>query len=208
MSFFTNNRGDRCPGPINGNPLNGLCEKVCIQTTKVFDACIKQISQTETVTLTDFDPETYTEPLTFVSGQTTGSASISDVTVTRFEERPNFARVQATLSVPIRVNYTDANNVPGSATGFITIDEDVVMFVPQPSIVPFSITGFANAAITAGTYIGDGAFSLDLCITAILKVVIEAQILVPSYGYCPLPPCQDYTQEVCNGFFDLPLYPR
>ena len=44
MSFYTNNRNSTCcPGPINGNPLNGLCEKVCIRTTKVFDSAMKQI---------------------------------------------------------------------------------------------------------------------------------------------------------------------
>lgn len=208
MSFFTNNRNDRCPGPINGNALNGLCEKVCIQTTKVFDSCMKQISQTETIVLSNFNPPTYTEPLTFVSGQTSGPASISNIKVERFDERPNFARVQATINIPVQITYTDANNVPGVGTGVITIDEDVVMFVPQPSIVPFTVTGFASAVITDATYIGNGTFSCEVCITSILKIVVEAQILVPSYGYCPIPPCQDYTQEICSGFFDLPLYPR
>ena len=36
MSFFTSNRSDFCPGPIVGNPLNGLCERVCIETKKVY----------------------------------------------------------------------------------------------------------------------------------------------------------------------------
>ena len=30
------------PGQINGNPLNVLCEKVCVQVKKVFDACMQQ----------------------------------------------------------------------------------------------------------------------------------------------------------------------
>ncbi len=45
MSFFTNNSGDRAPGRINGNPINGLCEKVCVQAQKVFDACINQFQK-------------------------------------------------------------------------------------------------------------------------------------------------------------------
>lgn len=208
MSFFTNNRNDRCPGPINGNPLNGLCEKVCIQTTKVFDSCMKQVSDTVNITLTNFNPPTFTEPLNFVSGLTTGEATLSNVQVERFDERPNFARVRATISIPVQINYTDANNVPGAGTGVITIEEDVVMFVPQPSIVPFTISGFANAVITDAVYIGNGTFSAEVCLTTILKVVVEAQILVPSYGYCPIPPCQEYTQEICSGFFELPLFPR
>ena len=50
MSFFTNNASDRCPGRINGNPVNGLCEKVCVEAEKVFDACIRQ-TQEEGITL-------------------------------------------------------------------------------------------------------------------------------------------------------------
>ena len=42
MSFFSNFQTDKCPGPINGNPINGLNEKVCVQAQRVFDACIKQ----------------------------------------------------------------------------------------------------------------------------------------------------------------------
>ena len=34
MSFFSNFSQDRCPCQISGNPLNGLCEKVCIQVKK------------------------------------------------------------------------------------------------------------------------------------------------------------------------------
>lgn len=209
MSFFTSNRNDKCPGPITGNPLNGICEKVCIQTTKVFDSCIKQLTeQGINLVLTDFDPTTYTEPLTFLNGQSNGQAVLTNVNVERFEERPNFARVQATFNIPVEVNYVDANNIPGTANGTITVVQDVVMFVPQPSIVPFTIEGFGNVVLSDGTYIGNGTFSVDACITVILKVVVEAQILVPSYGYCPIPACQEYTQEVCSGFFDLPLYPR
>ena len=42
MSFCNSKSADRCPGNISGNPLNGLCEKVCVQVRKVFDACITQ----------------------------------------------------------------------------------------------------------------------------------------------------------------------
>ena len=42
MSFFSNFQTDKCPGPISGNPVSGLNEKVCLQAQRVFDACIKQ----------------------------------------------------------------------------------------------------------------------------------------------------------------------
>ena len=42
MSFFSNFHTDKCPGPINGNPINGLNEKVCVQAQRAFGVCIKQ----------------------------------------------------------------------------------------------------------------------------------------------------------------------
>ena len=54
MSFCNNNGADRCPGNISGNPINGLCEKVCVTVRKVFDACMTQSTlETTSVTLTN-----------------------------------------------------------------------------------------------------------------------------------------------------------
>ena len=62
MSFFTNNASDRCPGRINGNPVNGLCEKVCVEAEKVFDACIRQTQEEGiTLALTGFNPANRSE---------------------------------------------------------------------------------------------------------------------------------------------------
>ena len=42
MSFYINNTNPHKPGPIQANGLNAVCEKVLIETTKVFDACMNQ----------------------------------------------------------------------------------------------------------------------------------------------------------------------
>ena len=103
MSFFSNFQSDRCPCQITGNALNGLCEKVCIQAKKVFDSCIKQTQEEGIVlTLTDFTPANPTYPLTFVSAKsTTTKATITSLQVDRLTDRPNFARVQTTMTVPM-----------------------------------------------------------------------------------------------------------
>lgn len=210
MSFYTDARPGIFPGQTN-NALNGLCERICIQTTKVFDACMNQ-SQIEDyqLTLTNFNPEGPTTPLTFVSGNSVGSsATVTGLVITRFEDRPNFARVQANINIPVVVTYTDANNVAGTATGTITIAQDVILYVPQPSLTPIDVIAFGSAVISSGTFNPTtGGFNINACVTTILKVVAVVDVLVPSYGYCPIPPCTPYTNnDVCPGVFDLPLYP-
>lgn len=210
MSFYTDSRPGIFPGQTN-NVMNGLCERICIQATKVFDACMLQ-SQIEnySLTLTNFNPANPVAPLTFVSGSSiAGTATVSNLVITRFDDRPNFARVQANVNIPVTVTYTDANGTPGTATGTITINQDVVMYVPQPSLTPIDVVAFGSAVIATATYNAEtGGFTISACVTIILKVVAVVDVLVPSYGYCPIPPCTPYTgDDVCPGVFDLPLFP-
>lgn len=209
MSFCNNSSTDRCPGNISGNPINGLSEKVCVQVRKVFDACMtQQTLETTTVTLTDLTPASPTLPLTFVSGTSTSSTgTITALTVTPIADRQGLSRVQATVSIPIRINYTDASGTAGSGTGTISITEDVVMCVPTGSVFPAELVASVNMASPSGSFVTDNDFSITACTTVILKVVADVNLLVPSYGYCRIPECTQFNQEACQGVFDLPLFP-
>ena len=211
MSFFSNYQSDRSPGQISGNALNGLCEKVCVQAKKVFDACIKQTQEEGiALALTDPTPAEPTYPLTFVSAKsTTTKATITSLQVDRLTDRPNFARVQVTMTVPMEVLYTDANGVEGRATSSTTLTSDAILFVPEPSSIPYYVEASVSIVAPEGTFVSAAeGFTVSCCVTVILKVVMEVELLVPSYGYATIPPCQEYTQEVCSGFFELPLFPN
>ncbi|MEG9429707.1 MAG: hypothetical protein VZQ61_02135 [Christensenellaceae bacterium] len=210
MSFFCNFQSDKCPGQITGNPMNGLCEKVCIEVKKVFDACMQQ-SQLNGVVLniTDLTPENPTYPLTFVSARSTASKGvISNLLVEPLTERENAARVKADITIPVSVAYTDANGVEGVGTSSVTITKDVILNIPAASIMPYTVEAVVSLVSTQGSYTGENQFTVDCCVSIILKIVMEVELLVPSYGYAQIPPCQEYTQEVCAGFFELPMYPN
>ncbi|MBO5457974.1 MAG: hypothetical protein J6A24_03370 [Clostridia bacterium] len=210
MSFYSNFQSDKCPCQITGNPINGLTEKVCIQAEKIFDAGIKQTQlENYSLNLTDLDPATVTYPLTFVSARSlTADATVSNLVIERQADR-SCARVQATISIPVEVLFTDAAGVDGSATSTVSVPVDVLLFVPAPSIMPFSVRAVASVVAPDGTYNAETqGFTVSLCITWILKVSMPVELLVPTYGYCAIPPAQEYSQEVCAGFFELPLYPQ
>ena len=210
MSFYSNFQSDKCPGAITGNPINGLCEKVCIQAEKIFDACIKQSRiENYALAITDLDPADPTAPLIFVSARSlTAEATVTGLTIDRQQDK-RCARVQATVTVPVEVLYTDAAGVEGSATGTVSIPVDVLLYIPAPSIIPFSVSAVASVVAPEGTFVSTTeGFTVSLCVTVILRVSMPVEILVPSYGYCVIPPAQEYSQEVCEGFFELPLYPQ
>lgn len=210
MSFYTNNRTSNCcPGPMNSNPLNGLCEKVCILTTKVFDACIKQLSipnSEHEVTFSGGEPDL---PITYIGAQNDASqpSTITDLVVDRLVDRPNYARISGNVNIPIVINYTDGNNNEGSVDSTTIVPFDVVLFVPQPSIIPYTIEATASLASNIGSYAGNNVFIIDECITIIIRVVVEAELCVPSYGYCQIPPAIEFSQDQCAGVFELPLFP-
>lgn len=209
MSFFTNNAADRGPGRINGNPLNGLCERVVIQAQKVFDACIRQTQeQGVSLALTNLSSTDPVYPLTFVSARsTTNKGTVTNLKIERLPDRQRFARVQATVTVPMQVVYTDANGTQGTAESTFSIDQDIIMYIPEPSIIPFDVDAVVSVVAPEGTYVEGPSFTVTCCVTMIMKVVMPVELLVPTYGYATIPPCQEYTQEVCSGFFDLPIYP-
>lgn len=210
MSFYTEPRSGLLPGQTN-NITNGLCERICVQVTKVFDACINQTQLDNLpIVVSNFSPANPTLPLTYISAYSSvnNPATITNLVITRFEDRPNFSRVQATVNIPVVVTYTDANGISGTGTATISINEDVVMYVPQPALTPINVTAFGSVVSTIGTFAGDSTFNITACVSILLKVVADVDVMIPSYGYPPIPPCTPYTNdEICPGVFDQPLYP-
>jgi len=66
-----------------------------------------------------------------------------------------------------------------------------------------------SAVVPEGTFnAANNTFTVSVCVTVILKIAMVVELLVPSYGYCVIPPAQEFSKEVCTGFFELPLYPK
>lgn len=109
----------------------------------------------------------------------------------------------------MEVIYTDASGVEGKAQSTTTLTGDVILFVPEPSVIPYSVEAVVSIVAPDGVYNAtDNNFTVSCCVTVILKMVMEVELLIPSYGYAAIPPCQEYSNEVCSGFFELPLFPN
>ncbi len=211
MSFYINNTNPNRPGPMTGNPVNGICEKVLIETTKVFDACVTQTTETGVILpLSGFNPANPALPLTYISAvnQLGSEPTVTDLVIDRIDNSPNYANVSMTITVPITVTYRDANGVIGTATSSITVQKCSMLFVPQPSLSPVDIKVNAVFSSQIGTFTGDNTFTVTGCLQIVVKVTAVVDILVPSYGYPVLPPCQScQTGSDCPALDNLPLYP-
>jgi len=234
MSFYSYKNANpcACPGTISGSALDGLQEKVCVQVKRVYDSCLQQEQlDDKEVTITSYamvanncgcscscgcndTTETVAPtsapvpPITFESCRsTTTEGTIRNLTVERLCDRPCFARVRCKIDVPIDILFVDSRCQEYIGKGVITVDKDVLLSIPDESIVPYSLESMVSAICVAGTYLGSNRFSLTVCVTVVLKVLAQVEILIPSYGFCPIPPCEEFAENVCDEFFSLPLFP-
>lgn len=210
MSFSNNCKPEKMPGVIKGNPLIGLCEKTCIEVNKVLDACMKQESlENISVTVNNITPSGTTPPYRFISARSTDiNATITNLIITDMNDGNKCARVQGTVNVPIQVVFEDSAGVQAVGTATVSIAKDVVMRMACPSLMPYKVEAVASLVSASGTYVSDSQFTISGCVTVILKITSPVELLVPSYGYAYIPPCQEYAEEICEGVFDLPLYPE
>ena len=235
MSFYSykNANPSCCPGTVSGNVLDGLNEKICIQVKRVYDSCLQQQQlKNVDVTISSYAQvvntcccnssaccgnETETipptsapvPPITFESCRSnTTEGTIRNLTVERLCDRPCFARVRGQVDVPIDILFTDANCREYIGRGVVTVDRDVLLSIPDESIVPYNIEAMVSAICVSGTYVGNNIFCLEICVTVVLKVLAKVEMLVPSYGFCEVPPCEEFADSVCDEFFSLPLFPQ
>lgn len=222
MSFYSykNCNQDNCPGPLKGD-ARGLREKVCVQVKKVYDSCMQQEQLDKVcVTVSDMTPvcgcggdatAPFTPPLCFESCRSSGyTGAIRNLIIDRICDRPGFARVRCAVDIPIDVLFTDSSCPcrEGLAHGTVTVAKDVILCIPDESIVPFTMESLVSAVCVSGRYCGNSTFELTICVTVILKVIAEVEMLIPSYGFCSVPPCEEFAENVCDEFFSLPIFPQ
>ena len=224
MSFYSYKNANPacCPGTISGSALDGLQEKVCVQVKRVYDSCLQQQQlDDKIVTITSYaqvvsgcnncacncgcsattetTPPTSAPvpPITFASCRsTTTEGVIRNLTVDRLCDRPCFARVRATIDVPIDILFVDSRCVEYIGKGVVSVDRDVLLSIPDESIVPYTLESMVSAICVSGVYLGENRFKMTVCVTIILKVLANVEILIPSYGFCPIPPCEEFAENV------------
>ena len=147
-------------------------------------------------------------PFEFVSCRSTEvRGKLCDVRIDPIGNREHFARVRATVEIPIEVVFVDANGAEFTGLATITVRKDVILFVPDDSIIPFFLDNIVSAICVQGNWVGGTKFEITVCVTIILKIVAEVDLLIPAFGFCTIPPCEQFAENICDEFFSLPIFP-
>lgn len=193
-------------GKIYGNPLCGLNERVCLSAKRVYDGCIARYANVElTVALSDVT-EGLTPPYVFTQMTSAGNTTISALTVTPLGGKRS--RVTFNATTPVTVTFTDSAGASGSGSGTVTVARDVVMELPRSSAVPYVIEAATSIESQRGSFAADDStVTVTGCIMQIVRAAATVDVLVPSYGYCEYPPCEDYGESACRGMLTRPVFP-
>lgn len=194
--------------PTNcANTTNRGCDCNCRDNTCTCScpSCGTTISHEEAVDNAENSPCSLPQPFgtwTFVSCRSsTTKGKISNLTIERMCDRPQFARVKCTVSVPIDVLFTDQRCQEWIGQACVSIDRDILLCIPDDSIIPFTLESLVSAICVSGSYIGSCTFEITLCVSIVLKVLAEVDIMIPTYGFCQVPPAEEYAESVCDESF-------
>jgi len=174
--------------------------------------CGAGISHAEAVENAENSPCPLPQPYgawTFESCRSSTTAgTISNLSIERMCDRPQFARVKCSIDVPVDVLFVDQRCQEWMGQTSISVDKDVLLCIPEDSIIPFTLESLVSAICVSGTYIGNCTFEITVCVTVVLKVLAEVDIMVPTYGFCEVPPSEEFAENICDEFFSLPLFPQ
>ena len=67
--------------------------------------------------------------------------------------------------------------------------------MPDESIVPYTIDTLVSAICVSGTYCSGNTFDITICVTIVLKIIAEVEMMIPSYGLCTIPPLRGVCRE-------------
>jgi hypothetical protein len=199
-------------------------ELVCVQVSKVFDQVALRDCVTRSITLTAGDG--VDDPVFSYEG--VDGFEISDVRVvskTDSPSKPGYKRLKLNVKIKYTVHYSDGENEStkdDEASFYLTINEIYcpsclaqigVIHYPQDQqaadgneamLKVDALAEAFNDALDTAT----GLLSLDIGAFFVVRCECVVQLLIPSYGYCPMPPEQpNAASQTCTTFNDRTITP-
>lgn len=180
-------------------------KRVCIETKRVFDACIQKVKVEDAILDVNFPvPPPANAIVTVIANS--GPAVLTDLMVEPVQGNP-CSRVSYTLTIPVMVTAVDNANNTYTGTSSYVVTSDILLKVP-PSTPMLPVTVEVQSGLTGvAVSLSDGILVADLCILILNKAVALVILSIPTYGYPFIPECTAFSDDVCRGVFTQPIFP-
>lgn len=192
-------------GKIAGSPLCGLCERVCIRVKKITDGCVSRLTNVkeENVRLSLNGSVAPIPPFTFVSAENIVKPAMQNLSVSTMEN--NRVRISYDAAFPVTVTFIDSLNRTFTATGTVVVPRDVVLKIPSDGR-EYAVEIDGKLLSRLGSVDENLFTTFTCCIAIITAIAVSADLLVPSYGECVYPDCNNYDDGACRAVFNTPPF--
>lgn len=154
-------------------------------------------------------PPTAVAPFTVNNIQASPTETqMTNITMTPMGANTRCTRVTATVTIPLTVTLTDSNNVQFQTNTNLTKNINVVLFVPEPTAFPYTMTAEGALGYDSSTATTD-TLTINNAITKILvRITATTDLLIPAYGYAPINMENNNQFSNSQNFINQPLFPR
>lgn len=211
---------------INPDSFPPANELVCIQVPKVFDQVALRDCVTRNITLIP-GSGVINPAFAFEGADDFDITEVKVIAKSDSLTRPGFKRLKLFVRIRYNIHYTDGftQMVQPDEAGFnLTISEiycpnciaqiGVIRYPREDASGTFDADGLLikvealadafNDAVNSIT----GALTLDIGVFFVVKCECIVQLLIPAYGYCPVPPEQNNpAMQNCTTFNNRALTP-
>lgn len=193
------------PGKLD--PQLRPTEIVCIWVTKIYDACSQK--ECEDFTFTDLAPPTnLVGDLAVDCSIVPGSESYTDVTIVPVDGGP-LGRVQVTVCATLNIIITDTGNSANIASyqRDVCFEKEVVLYAPDPVGMEVLVESIFESLACRIQVNAETGVTATIGAFIVVKTALNVQLLVPAYGFCPVPPECEELGDLCEQFMERPFPP-
>jgi len=182
--------------------------RVVVSVPRVLDSAMVVTQDAQLQIPAGTIPATATAPFVVNRIQAVSAETqMTNIVVTPLGDNTRCSRVTATVTVPLVVTMTDSANVQFETNTTLTKNISIVLFVPEASAFPYTITAEAAFGYDSAT-VADDTLTIVNAITKILvRITATTDLLIPSYGYAPLCNTNGNQFSDSQNFLNQPLFP-
>ena len=183
--------------------------RVVISVPRVLDSAMVVTQDAQLQIPVGTIPPTATAPFTVTTVQANATETqIANVTITPLSNNSHCARVTGTVTIPVTVTLSDANNTQFQTYTDVTKNINLVLYIPDATAFPYTITAEGALGFTSATATADTLTLNYVTIKTLIRVTAVSDLLIPCYGYAPINTAENNQYNEVQSFLTQPLFPR
>lgn len=199
-------------------------ELVCVQVPKVFDQVSLRQCFAKSIILTGGNGS-----YNFEGADDFDITNVTFISSKESMTKPGFKNLKLAVQVKYTIHYSDTNNLQLKITDYATFNLTINEIYCPNCIAQIGVIGFPKPDYITPTNDEDGlmikveglveafhdvvdpsdTLTLDIGGFFVVKCECMVQLLIPAYGYCPIPPEQtnNVSNLTCHTFNDPRITP-